>query len=111
MSSLMLSLFLSTANAGWLTDFCERHLVAQHPYQVALTKLSTSDLIREYRAQGAKRYWKAVDTDEFEMVLTIVVDRIRETQLTAMEKDMIKNALIDYPAWQVSAENLMREVR
>lgn len=28
-----LLLFLSIAQAGWLSDWCERHLVADDPYQ------------------------------------------------------------------------------
>ena len=90
-----------------MSKLCSRYLIADHPYQVGLRNLSTPDLIREYRRQGGYRYWQAVDTDEFEMALSVVVDRIREGQLTGLEKEMVRNALLDYPAWQIDYRTLM----
>lgn len=33
MLALILSAMMSTAHAGWWSDFCERHLIADDPYQ------------------------------------------------------------------------------
>jgi hypothetical protein len=45
---LAVFLFLSPAHAGWLKDFCERHIVADDPYPYA--EYGTKDLVAMYEA-------------------------------------------------------------
>ena len=96
---------------AWLTRVCATYLIADHPYQVRLSRLPTPEVIREYRRQGGYRYWQSVDTDEFEMALSVMVNRARQGGLTEVEKEMLRDALADYPVWQIDYQTLMEQIK
>lgn len=45
--SILLALMLSTANAGWFRDWCERNLVGEDPWPFA--EMTTDDLFAFHR--------------------------------------------------------------
>jgi hypothetical protein len=57
-----LFLTLSLAHAGWWADFCEKHLVAEDPYQYEQT--STEWLDREIAKYQIKEAWGKLDNQE-----------------------------------------------
>lgn len=94
---LIMSLFFQfqPAQAGWLKDFCARHLVAEHPYQVWVKRLSTPNLVNEYRHQGGLHQWRRGDPDEYEMILSVLHDRFGQTP--PAERQPLRDAIQDYP--------------
>lgn len=76
----------------WLKNICERYLIAEHPYQVWVRKLSTPELVKEYRLQAGLHSWRRGEEDEYEMILSAMSDR----QETEPDPEIIE-AFLDYP--------------
>jgi hypothetical protein len=53
-AALVLIAGLSTAQAGWFQDFCERHLVAEDPYQYE--ELTVEQLVSVYLRHRRERW-------------------------------------------------------
>ena len=96
MIELLFILMLQPTHAApigdWWRGFCERNLIAEHPYQVWVRKLSTPDLVKEYRAQGGLRQWQRGEPDEYEMALSAMSNRQE-----AQPDPLILEAFQDYP--------------
>lgn len=91
---------LPSANASFLSRmkvWCARYLVADHPYVSEVKNMGTLELVEEFRAEGGKRFWKAKDTDEYEMALAELLRRYHHDNLTGEERDRIFEAFQDYP--------------
>jgi len=106
---LVLLLSLSSANAAqsraatWWSNFCERHLIAEDPYQKHFRqKANVEEIVTEYRKQGAARYWAGTSVnqfgeDEYEMILWVMMDKLQQP-ITTDERLLIQTALEDYPS-------------
>ncbi len=64
--TLLLTLLISTANAGWLTDFCANHLrIAQDPQQFEAQE--TESVLDQYEAVNIKVRWRMASRDDQEL--------------------------------------------
>lgn len=79
------------------SSFCERHIVAQHPFEKQIKRLKTSELLKIYRDYGAHAYWYDEIQDEFHMVYAEIVQRNLDGRLNEDEKRLIAEAIVDYP--------------
>ncbi len=52
---LILALLISTANAGWFSDFCSKQLVAEDPYQ--FEEADTKYVLRKFSELSIKKRW------------------------------------------------------
>lgn len=99
--TLLFSLFVaSSAHAGWFKDFCEKHIVSEHPFQTEIKRLPTQELVELYRQLAGQKYWRKETSDEFEMTLAEMLARWRYPGNSDLEKIAIYQALKDYPTWQ-----------
>jgi len=91
---LLLSLAVSAAQAGWFQDFCERHLIADDPYQFEQTDLAY--LIQFYDRLKMRASRDSPDRSEIRL-LNIVRNELLERAKYASYADfeMIKKALTD----------------
>lgn len=62
MAAILIALLVSTANAGWWSDFCEKHLVADDPYQYE--QVSINYLTTEIAALELKVTWQTATPSE-----------------------------------------------
>lgn len=63
----ILLLAISVAHAGWFSDFCERHLVANDPYQFEQT--SSEFLMQEIAKLEIKEKWGTITRDDKSILL------------------------------------------
>ncbi len=83
----------------WWANFCERHLVAEDPYQKHFRQAPVIEIVKEYRQQAALRYWTKRSHDEYEMMLWVLVSRL-EQPISEEERSLIQEALEDYPSFR-----------
>lgn len=93
--TVLFQFYTPPTHAGWFKDFCARHLIADHPYQVWARRLPTHDVVREFRQQAALVRWRRGDPDEYEMVLAVLTKRYDHA--TSTEREEIREAFEDYP--------------
>ena len=82
---------------SWWTGFCERHLVAEHPYQLFLQESPISKVVQEYRHWGGIRHWTGEVTDEFQIAYAVMISRFRSQDLSLEERSLVIEAVEDYP--------------
>lgn len=87
--------------SDWWRGFCERHLVAEHPYQINLKTVSNAELVDEYRWRAGKFYWYRIASDELHMAYAIIIDRLNNQSLSEEDEQSLRDAITDYPLYGI----------
>lgn len=87
--------------SSWWRGFCERHLVAEHPYQVSLKTVSNAELINEYRWRAGKFYWYRIASDELHIAYALILDRLNNHSLSEEDELSLRDAIADYPLYRI----------
>ncbi len=70
--SLLFALLISTANAGWWSDWCARQIVAPSPYQ--FEQVGTAAALREFDRLSIKATWGAASEEDLNILRILRVD-------------------------------------
>jgi hypothetical protein len=85
---------MSVSEAGWFKDFCERHLIADDPYQFEQTDLTR--LVRYYDRLKTRIVADTISDKELRLYWIIRTELMeRKTLASYQEFELIKKALAD----------------
>lgn len=85
MRRLVLALLVFSAipsHAGWFQEFCERHLIADDPYQFESYSLET--LAEMYQSEGATCSWRKQKTYRLRILGQEIRRRLRSSEIEIM---------------------------